>query len=561
MASPSPPSASEGSAPPRETIKLTGGIEIECLLVSYHQDKEDGSIRYNYRKSQEAQVKIYEALKRPMRLVCVDCKSAFDYHLPLSKPPGPSESGRNQGADIDSDNGNGYTKWAVSMDESLDLSTAEYRKLRGSDATFHVAPIEIKSRVLPLTQKFIAIASRSTPGHAHMITYHEEIEAVYARLHVSFNSPRSEAARNNRLVVNDSASTHVHIGSDYHGFPLDTVKNVMSIVVANELQFDSIHAADRITGTDRLSRNCDWNTSSATGWLNDIRRAYNVPWSEHLIKSAHLHYKGESPEQRLLRQSGRSEATQQNSDYPASSFRRNPKIKFAAQKCEVPSWLTLIEGAKTVHDISRFQLGESHNSTVNLSNLREQRPLAGATYIRFDGKMTIEFRQHGGTLQATEILSWVGILVKLLQYANTTEPAVAKAACLRNWDDPTFDMLNLLKVFGFRSEDDIFRHYMKVLGTLPNVKPYAEIIESQELAAAEKFGRRDRFIRTMKHLIKSRAQNIHPDNVRGCMTKKFQLGGYGQFSEAYLVKCTPEEFPVSEYLKLGFCPPWSDYQE
>lgn len=538
-------STQNGPVPSGTSLKLTGGIEIECLLLTYYSG--GGPESYSAECVYEAQLKIHAALSAPMRLICVDCKNRFDHYLLLHKPRDPH-------ADIDDDEDD-YTKWNIDTDPTLELSPAECSEIN-SDLAYDIAPIEIKSRVIPLTEKFDARSSRSTPGHIHKITYHDEIGAVYSRLHQSFNNPRGESATTSRLVVNRTASTHVHIGSSYHGFPLDTVKNVTSVVVAHEMAIDTIHATDRISGSDRLSRTRCWDTKSVFHWDNDLPKAYNVPWSTQMSVSAYLHYRGASMAQR---QQNQSNSTQPPLIYPAKEFRQNPALKLAAQKCDVVSWLTLIEGARSIQDLKRFHFGSSHNCTVNIDNLKEQRPLAADRYSRWDGKMTIEFRQHGATLQANETLNWIGVLVALLKYATTTSPAEVQAACLKNWNDPNFDMLDLLKILGFHSSDDIFRHYARVLGVVSQRRPYAEIIEDQELLAARSFGPNDPFADVTKLIIKNRAENLHPNTVRDRVSQKLTLGGYGQFSESYLSQCALGGFIAPEYLKLGFCPPWSEY--
>ncbi|CZT20172.1 uncharacterized protein RCC_06029 [Ramularia collo-cygni] len=536
----------QGPALPRASLKLTGGIEIECLLITSHTTEDRGHLRDDASSTVLAQNRVYQALRPPIRVVCVECKATFDYHLPLYNPKDPNESD--------------YIKWDVSLDPSLDLSSEEKRKIDARWLDFHVAPIEIKSRVMLLTENFAVATSKSNPSHTHKITYREEIEAVYSRLLKSFNDPRSEHARDCRLVINKTASTHVHIGSSYNGFPLETVKNVMSVLVAHELQVDAVHSVDRITGCDRLRQDGTWQHLSSTSGCRSqtsIPAAYNQPWSAHFSDSAFKHYKGESEAQRLQR---RTQSSKPSAVYPASKFHRRPKVQLAAQKCDIGSWLTLIECASSVQDLRRFQFGVAHSSTINLTNLKEHRLLAASHYSRWDGKMTIEFRQHGATLQSAEILNWIGVLVGLFKYANSTNHAAVKAACLKNWDNPAFTMLDLLKLFGYRAQDDIFRHYANVLGELPNRRPYSETIEMQALRAVDRFGPNDCFAPVMKHLIKSRAELTNIEKVRQLINRKFLQGGYGQFSKSYLDERIALEFGVPEYLILGFCPPWSSYE-
>lgn len=497
--------------------------------------------------------KLYAALKAPMRVQCVECHTIHNYLLPLERPilddhllslyHPPLEDESEDDDDV------AYTKWAIDTDNTVQLSRADKVKFKDRlDVDVFVVPIEIKSRILDLIDPFETTRSRSHPNHTHKITYHEEITAVFKRLKEEFSE--GEFASENRLVINESTSTHVHIGNSHHGFPLETIKNVMSVLVAHERQFDSIHATDRITGIAHLSHDLPWDEARKSPMDATVPMVYNSPCSFHMITSAFAHCKP--------LESATGAVDIMSVSYPGTSFDETPALRFAAQKCDVASWLTLIEHAASLDDIAQFQDEMGHESTINLENLREQGAVADPELDV--PKMTIEFRQHAGTLQPTEILNWIGVLVGLFKYANTTRASDVKAMCLRNWTDPSMTMLDLLKVFGYRSEEDIVQHYARLAGGIGYRLPYADLVKAQELDAIRRFASNDRFVPIMQHLIERRARNIHPDPINALIDRKFAIGGYGQFSKSYLDQIRSDELETTErnYLTLGFYPLWSE---
>lgn len=523
-------------APSAPAPKLTGGIEIECLLLTDIRPGTASHARQDAMHNHNARMRIYEAFSTPLPVVCVDCRRTHLYRLPLHEPR--SSTLRDEVDEEDmwhGDRSRYYSKWNVSIDESVVLTDIERTNFSDDLRNMHVAPIEIKSRVLDLTETFNTSTSTSDPNHIHKITHREEIRAVYSRLNESFNSPNGMAAKEHRIVVNRSGSSHVHIGNGRNGFTLGTVKNIVSIVVAHEMHFDSIHAAGRITGSDLLSRDSSLSSGDAFSFMNRIASAYNVPWSTALIMSAF----------------DICAADEDTSALPdrANKLTRNPELNLIAQKFDVASWLSLIESAETLADLCQLESGPA--TTVRLRNLQGEPNLSNSS----DGcKLTIEFRQKAGT-QTDEILNWIQVLVSLFQYADTTAAVDVKAMCMSTWNDPNFNVFDLLRKLGHRAEDDVFRHYAHVLGSIPTRKPYAEVIESKELEEAGKFSADDLFAPLMKHLIRDRAKTIHPDTVRDLISAKLTCGGYGQFSESYLNgKSERLTGAQRKYLTLGFVP-------
>ncbi|KJY00295.1 hypothetical protein TI39_contig336g00027 [Zymoseptoria brevis] len=360
-----------------QPLDLTCGIEIECLvLISTPPDQSKYTAVHHF----QGQGLIHEALSKPIDVRCATCGVSHDFVLDL-----------NPYMEQTDDEGPEYTKWTVDTDESLDLTVAESLKFHGTLRHVQVFPIEIKSRVLSLTRNFVSKGHAPSSGHTHKVSFDAEVDAVYRSLDRHFNS--ADSAKNIGLVVNHTCSTHVHIGNGRHGFPTRTVKNVLSLCVAHERLIDNLHSTSRIHGSTILSASESWaSLNHSFRYLQHVTapKVYNSPWSTHFAHTAFLQSESAVPDE------GRKFVPEPV--YPASRFEASPDLTSAARRFDVPSWLSIITSAQDITDLRNLQQNSARRSTINLHNLQSYRLNDEDSFDFGYRKMTIEFRQHAGTL-------------------------------------------------------------------------------------------------------------------------------------------------------------------
>ncbi|KAK4497182.1 hypothetical protein PRZ48_011632 [Zasmidium cellare] len=487
---PTPSSTNPGTAP----LDLTLGIEIECLLLRDTRNVDPTNLTGRQR--------IHACLSEPLKANCSTCGVKHDFGLPLNAVV----LDRQAQQEIDTD----YKKWTVDEDPSLGLTPEEARVL-GRDTFVGFDRIEIKSRVLSTSQPLITNAGLHT--HTHSVNWDAEIRAVYEHLQDTFN--KAPGIPGIRLMVNPSTGTHVHIGQNHHGFPLDTVKNVLSMYVANERAIDSMHAADRIGGSTLAfsKKPTHWLTGNYTDKCLDDG-VFNLPWSAHFQTLA---FKISSGHGNL------------ESEFPANAFNLYSSLKGDAQQNDVRSWLKVIRFASNIKDLQNLQNGMGHNSTVNLDNLLD---FSAEGTNRGTGskkrKMTIEFRQHGATLRAAEVIAWINVLLKLLTYCHSRSVKDVKDLCERTWSDPSHNAFKFLTTLGVNPATQ--RHYTDFLK--PN-DGYAESYLYHREDMMWRFGF-DFFRPLCQHNLLNHADMLRSGLKENQMKKKLICGGYGQFEAKYV---------------------------
>ncbi|KAK5129132.1 hypothetical protein LTR08_003884 [Meristemomyces frigidus] len=224
-----------------------------------------------------------------------------------------------------------------------------------------------------------------------------------------------------RFVANDSTGFHVHIGNGHEKIPLRTAKNVFQIATAFERCFDLLHAAPRI----------------------------QCPVSD----------------------------TQLFLFAPPCYFHANNGLNVQEAGLNKPmlfNWLASIEQVGTYQDLGiLFRTGHSiyfddaddqtngHNSAYNFDNL-----FTSWARDEEDLTKTIEFRQHGGTLDYLTIVSWILLTTQLVQYAHIAGDVEMLALCAR-CVDLSFGLRDVLVAIGCPS--DLVAHHLHeddVVGTI-----------------------------------------------------------------------------------------------
>jgi hypothetical protein len=197
-------------------------------------------------------------------------------------------------------------------------------------------------------------------------------------------------------LVNRTCGLHIHIGNQHFGFPLRTVKNLVTNYIINKRIIDGLHSASRAGGSKLALSPLNLDPDDRHGIDNCI---YNSPWSEHMIDNAYRfrkHKAGFSAHKLALPLS--SSAT--GPVYPENLIDRDEGIRTAAFGYNYHDWITLVDKAPTLEDLKKLQAFRSHGSILNISNLRQYRaanhngsPEPGAPTV------TVEFRQHAGTFR------------------------------------------------------------------------------------------------------------------------------------------------------------------
>jgi hypothetical protein len=438
-----------------------------------------------------------------------------------------------------------YTKWTVDTDVSVGLTDVDADAFPGTHKLVSQFPIEIKSRVMSLTENLPLKNIRSRLGHTHEISYDVEIDAVYRSLNRHFNSPNSD--KNLRLVIHDSCSTHVHIGNSLNGFPAATVKKALSLCIAHEQLIDNLHSTSRINGSTLISAQKPWTELiHHSKYIDHVTSdVYNMPWSSHFAQAAFLHSdaRGRSPAPHLV----------SRHLYPGSRFETDPELKDTVQRFDVPSWLTLVATAEDIDDLKNLQQFTSKRSIVNFHNLLDYR--SGEVDDLDVGymKMTVEFRQHAGTLQSQETLPWLKVLTRLVEFAHETSEDEIMDMCLSHWPEKNFTSIDFLKMIGV--DADTLQHYELVLGK-SGPSSYADEVRRKERDAASAVPWNEVLSPMSQYLIEKRTGAIRPENVSATIQAKLVRGGYGQFPAGYFADAEMAE-EMQEILTVGARPPWA----
>ncbi|PIA94852.1 hypothetical protein CB0940_08580 [Cercospora beticola] len=496
----------EESASVAGPLDLTLGVEIECVLL---QNKLiDSRLPLNEQEIWLGQEVIHAALCKPMKIVCGKCCDVHEWQLPLNEVGGEWLEG---GCEPNYDN------WTVGTD-LLHVKTLLDKAFIPDFDKFNEYGLEVRSRILHVAGHNIKADQRSDCQYRPEISYQDEIRAVYERLHEEFLNPNLSAEEKAwRLFSNHSCGLHVHIGNGgpHRRLPLRVVKNILNLHLANERQIDNLHSSTRIDGSALLT--------GGPHQPND-QEVKNCPESSHFIKMADRAKIGlpTSIDPDQLR-------------YPANQFSRNRSIEQDARSMNIPAWNRIIASAKTLNDLHDIHWDAMKWCVVNISHT--QRPVAGE---KKQPKQTIEFRQAVGTLDYTETLAWIDVLVKLVKYADSKSPQNVLEICENIWMSPMWSTLDFLDMLGLKKKDETFKHYKHVLGLRSRAAQYGDFDHfaaesfAKELRLAETFGREDFFYEIMKFFAAMKFGEKRPDTVNQRIHEKFMTGGYGQFEKTFL---------------------------
>jgi hypothetical protein len=449
-----------------------------------------------------------KVLEKPIRFTCSSCREAHDFKLELNEQTAV-RSGSNPNC------------WNVLCDHSVKLTDLQTVNLREEDCD--VFSVELISRVLFNDTANQTTRSATNAGHIHTITYQQEVTGILEALHDAFNTPPHVDGPHSRrcLVANHTCALHVHVGNCSTGFALQTVKNLLSLCTAFERVIDEMHAVTRIgcSGLDFANLEYfgpdeDSNMAKAGSMTPDV---FNKALTERLVGIAYMTRRNDT-------QTSEVKATRDR--YPANAVDSDPVLKQAASGIHTMVFVDVIQSAPDIKSL-REMLSSCSENSVSINHL-----IAGdgdeviggeRQYKRFN---TIEFHQHAAVTDAKEALPWIDFVQALVKYANSTSLKVIMSECERAASDPFVDLPYLIGLL--HVEQGTQDYYLSF---------FNETIQCSIDAArmkVESFGPGDPFRNISLHFLDDRAKDYDFDNVKEAIRKKFEKGGYGQFSRDFI---------------------------
>ncbi|RMY79703.1 hypothetical protein D0862_13064 [Hortaea werneckii] len=450
-----------------------------------------------------------------------------------------------------------YTGWIVTEDHSI-RTKEETTRLKDKQGHVRFYKIEVVSRVLSAEMNRDTRQSRNQPEHTHSITFGEEISAVLGIINGMSGSTIENIPGRFYPFVNSSCGLHVHVGNQQDGFPLQTVKNVLTVFALCERQIDMLHSAQRIGGSDlptqpvqdRFLYDRPAFGCAAFGLWDDS--VFNIPLSAwhhigvhhrlHCLQAGHekvdplaaygLYLEGEIGKRKTysLKDVDRVDQDVDLLDqvctdrYPENMFAESTDLEEAAYQYSAGANGVVIQNAPTVLALHSL-MATGHESTINLANISVF-PWEGESP---DKKMTIEFRQHDGTLDVQQVLSWVDFVISAIKYSHDTQHHEQMANS--SFSDPEYDAIDLLAELGC-NEQTVQHYTFKIHGDdagelYADSTKIAALHEISELSTTEE----GRIIApVLKHSIEQQAM------VSRRIHEKLLVGGYGQFSDDDLDK-------------------------
>ncbi|KAI6906241.1 hypothetical protein KC318_g855 [Hortaea werneckii] len=555
------------------SLHTTLGIELEFVLAhvttfpQVHRESSLGGL-LGVRA-------VKHMLQQPVTVRCATCNKRHMTKLTVIRDE-----------DCDED----YTGWIVTEDGSI-RTKEETTRLKNKQGHVRFYKIEVVSRVLSAEMNRDTRQSPDQPGHTHNIKINEEVSAVLKIINGMSGSTIKNIPGRFYPFVNSSCGLHVHVGNQQDGFPLQTVKNFLTVFALCERQIDMLHSAQRTGGSDlptqplqdRFLYDRPASGCAAFGLWDDS--VYNIPLSAwhhigvhhrlHCLQGGHetldplaaygLYLEGEFGHRKtysledvdLLDQD--VDLLDQDVDlldqvragrYPENMFAGSTDLEKAAHQYSAGANVVVIQNAPTVLALHSL-MATGHESTINLANICVF-PWEGDSP---DKKMTIELRQHAGTLDVQQVLSWVDFIISAMRYSHAKQSYEQMANT--RFSHPDYDAIDLLAELGC-NEQTVQNYTCKLYGNDAG-ELYADSTEVAALNEISKLTTTEegRIIApVLKRSIKQQAMAIHPIQVSTRICEKLLVGGYGHFSDEDLDELFSRINPrpaaeAKERLRLG----------
>ncbi|KAK4981376.1 hypothetical protein LTR66_010047 [Elasticomyces elasticus] len=408
----------------------------------------------------DAQLAALAVEKRPL---CTTIGIEFEFVLLIqaNDPPGrnmDSHAFRLPLNDLlhDLDPATQYMKWTVKNDPTPHLSARQSDALPGD---WGFARMELVSRVF------------SYHHQTQDDDWRWEVRQVLARLHERLNDPAAHPGF--RVIINSSCGCHVHVGNGVRGFPVRTVRKVLSFFTVFE------RVIDTITNTSRIGGESLHEDAEGDGWYHPVMEptddhagkvnvAYNQPLSSRWIERAKRHRRrlpdldhscfeaSEDAEWTLINNptpsSPRLRPVDNATLEPISDHEQASDHKYGA--FDIIHWVMILQEQDTITAL-REQYFNHHTTTVNIENLLLVPGQEGE-------KNTIEFRQYQATLDADETLAYVDLLVSAVEHCHSTTLPHFLDLVLQTWSNPAFSIADLLAaVHAPASARRFYAHHMR----------------------------------------------------------------------------------------------------
>jgi hypothetical protein len=377
-----------------------------------------------------------------------------------------------------------------------------------------------------------------------LISTADEIDTVLGALKQAFNSPAAQDGRRppRWLAVNKTCDLHVHVGNDTKPFPLQTVKNLVSLCTAFERVIDGMHPYTRTGGTglalatlDVLDKESEIRVGAdaLSKYAITAHKPYNVAFAEHFIARAWCERRNVSDHP--------SPATLPSKPvYPFDkiSSSSNPVLARAVSGLHTAAFLELIAGASTIDELGE-NLVFGKETTVSLMYLLK----GWETFAK-----TIEFRQHAAVTTPAETLPWIDFATALVRYAHTGSAEDVRDVCTHAINAPDLSLMDLLVLLPMKQE-----HLHYYLDCVDGRAPfYDDATARAEVQAA--FGNTGCPLRMIAlQLIDEEKEGYDLAAVNKGVKAKLNGGGYGQFSRGFIDEYAPDlEDEEKEKLTIGW---------
>ncbi|KAI7553305.1 hypothetical protein KC331_g1329 [Hortaea werneckii] len=548
------------------SLHTTLGIELEFVLAhvttfpQVHRESSLGGL-LGVRA-------VRHMLQQPVTVRCATCNKRHKTKLTVI---------------LDEDCDEDYTGWIVTEDGSI-RTKEETTRLKDKQGHVRFHKIEVVSRVLSAETNRDTRQSRDQPEHTHSITFGEEISAVLGIINGMSGSTIKNVPGRFYPFVNSSCGLHVHVGNQQVGFPLQTVKNFLTVFALCERQIDMLNSAQRIGGSDLPTRPVQdrflydrpASGCAAFGLWDDS--VYNIPLSAwhhigvhhriHCLQAGHekldplaaygLYLEGKFGNREtyslkdvdLLDQDVDLLDQVRTGRYPENMFAESAVLEKAAHQYSAGANVVVIQNAPTVLALNSL-MATGHESTINLANLCIF-PWEG---VSPDKKMTIELRHHAGTLDVQQVLSWVDFVISAIRHSHDKQSYEQMADT--RFSDPDYDAIDLLAELG--CNEHTVQHYAAQLHENNGGELYADSKKAaaskivSELSTTEE----GKIIApVLTRSIEQQTTAFHPDHVSRRICEKLLVGAYGHFSDEHLDKLFSRIIPkpadeAKERLRLG----------
>ncbi|KAK5175441.1 uncharacterized protein LTR77_000580 [Saxophila tyrrhenica] len=509
------------------------GIELEFLYMCRNKREPIGII-HGVQSSNIGANAVRAVLSEDIRGHCRTCKNSFTFRLPLD-PGHEAEQWLDESNDEEGEN---YRLWSVTS-ESLHPEKESDLLCEHIGTKYLVSGVEVKSRVLSLSTDIIISAPGSS--HQHQKSAREEISAVLQHLRgrlTSFENDQQESY----IYANEGCGLHVHVGNYDRSFDVDTIKKLVCFNIACERLIDQIHSPHRVDGYEATVRPLDYSGdpdfTRDTWSMND---AFNRPLSSGFLYRAYCRRRAEKD----TYYQHTDQATLGNRYTFPRSHLHDKTIHLASISKGIDSWMYLVREAPLLVDIMQnlYPLN-SRNTIVNLKNLTNPFNVAKKK------KLTVEFRQHAGTLQTDRVLAQVDFVTRMVNFCQ-----------ISSW----IDVRNLIDSDGpLRQADATILLLCTTIGfsrttlsyyTDCSNQSYTKAIRHQECKQAQKASKAGNLLADVAvNAIEQERTHLDPSNRRQAVAEKLQFGGYGLFPRdlAKQLLGPKADDAVVERITLGF---------